>query len=166
MSDDRINAAIEELKSFQPKPAGNDGDRLRNKTDNFIEEPILPSNIEQKIRVAKELIEEWEYAYFGWSEAADAQQAIVAKLEGARALSPAQKKNPGGRPRKWDSFWIEIVRIAIVDGELPSQDGMRERMREWVKTNFPDDDPDKSPSHESQIRACLSMLYATPGIVP
>jgi hypothetical protein len=77
-------------------------------------------------------------------------------------LTAPTRKNKGGRPAKftWDLFWIEIVRIALLDGELPGQTEMQKRMLDWTAENWPEE------PQESEIRKRLSKLFNTPGIVP
>jgi hypothetical protein len=139
-----LDAAIEELKSFKLNPADNKGDILRNKTNDFIQRRLSPStDIKDLIREAKELIEEWEYAYFGWPEAADARQAILAKLESARAAALDAPKNTGGRPVRfeWAAFWAEVVRIAITPEGLPDRPNLQRQMVNWCAEKWGDEVP-------------------------
>jgi hypothetical protein len=76
--------------------------------------------------------------------------------------SPVPRKSTGGRPTQhdWDNFWIEIVRRALVDGELPDRRTLHRDMLDHIATAWP-----KQPD-ESEIRNRLARLYNTPGIKP
>jgi hypothetical protein len=69
-----------------------------------------------------------------------------------------RRKNAGGRSFKfdWDGFWVEIARIAELDG-LPDRSSLRCHMIEFTST-WPEQ-PD-----ESEIRKRLSLLYGQPWI--
>jgi hypothetical protein len=69
------------------------------------------------------------------------------------AKAPRPGKASGGRPPKfaWDDFWIEIVRIAELDG-VPDRQELHRRMVEFV-LNWPEQ------PEESEIRKRLSKLY-------
>jgi hypothetical protein len=110
-----------------------------------------------------ELTETWEVACWnsgGRDMPADVREAIEQKIKEARAVVPVQKKNPGGRPliHDWDAFWIEIIRIALID-ELPDRPEMQRQMLAWWRER------PRRPE-ESEIRKRLRQLYGTPGVLP
>lgn len=116
------------------------------------------------------IIDEWRFLFSGWPEASaplvEATEEISKKVEEARAVTTSAivdptQKNKGGRAFTNNAFWIEIVRIALVDGELPDRDALRKMMDEWISQNFSGGGP-----AESTKRQMLKELYETPGIRP
>jgi hypothetical protein len=91
----------------------------------------------------------------------DTKAALEAKLEDLAAVPTMRSSHMGGRPAKfgWDDFWIEIVRIALMEGELPERDALRQRMLDWI-SHWP------NQPEAGEIRKRLKRLYDTPGIIP
>jgi hypothetical protein len=68
--------------------------------------------------------------------------------------APAERRGAGGAPRRynWDLFYIEIIRIAHLDG-LPPREELTKRMAQWCSDNFP-----SSPS-DSVLRERIHDIY-------
>ena len=84
--------------------------------------------------------------------------AEPSRPEGERreATVPAQVRNRGGAPAKydWDSFWVELVVRADLDGLPEVRSELQRSMMDWCAKNWPNE-----PS-ESEVRKRLTMIYA------
>lgn len=97
---------------------------------------------------------------YGWGGTQYTEEITVHPMPRNPASQSSPSRSSRGRPRiyDWDSFYIQVVRIAnTVDG-LPPRLGELERvMQEWCLENW-----GREPQ-ESQIREKLTRLYRESG---